>query len=95
MLCAVFSYEVADGPAFEDVYGPEGEWARFFALGDGYLGTELLRSPEGAYLVIDRWASRSAYETFLAAHREEYERRSAATERLYVREERVGAFDVV
>jgi hypothetical protein len=27
---------------FERAYGPSGEWARLFALDDGYLGTELL-----------------------------------------------------
>jgi hypothetical protein len=39
---AVFVYEVdsATVPAFEAAYGPDGEWARFFAHGDGYAGTE-------------------------------------------------------
>ena len=92
MFCAVFSYEVAEPAAFEAVYGPEGEWARFFGGGAGYLGTELLRSADG-YLVIDRWASREAYAAFLASHREEYARRSAEAERLYEREERLGSFD--
>ena len=92
IFCAVFSYEVADAAAFERVYGPDGEWARFFRGGAGYLGTELLRSA-GGYLVIDRWASREAYAAFLASHRDDYARRSAEAEQLYVREERVGEFD--
>ena len=91
MFCAVFSYEVSDRPAFERAYGPDGEWARFFRGGEGYLGTELLGSGD-RYLLIDRWSSRDAYEAFLAAHREEYERRSAEAEALYVREERIGEF---
>jgi hypothetical protein len=44
------------------------------------------------YLVIDRWRSRCAYEDFLAAHREEYEARSAAAAPLYRREEALGRF---
>ena len=92
MFCAVFSYEVADRPAFERAYGPDGEWARFFAGGEGYLGTELLAAGD-RYLLIDRWTARDAYESFLGAHREEYERRSAEAETLYVREVRVGEFD--
>jgi heme-degrading monooxygenase HmoA len=92
VFCAVFSYEVVDAAAFERVYGPAGEWARFFRGGEGYLGTELLRSA-GGYLVIDRWTSREAYAAFLASHRDEYARRSAETERLYAREERLGEFE--
>ena len=94
MFCAVFRYEVADREAFERVYGPDGEWARFFAAGEGYLGTELLRSAEG-YLLIDRWTSPAAYEFFLAAHAAEYVRRGAEAESLYVREERVGRYEAV
>src|SRR3954451_17747392 len=93
MFCAVFSYEVRDPVAFEQMYGPDGEWARFFSRGPGYLGTELLASGEGRYLLIDRWFSRAAYETFLAANHAEYERRSGAGEGLYVREERIGTFE--
>ena len=42
MIALVFSYDVHDVEQFEDVYGPEGEWARFFRGGCGYIGTELL-----------------------------------------------------
>jgi heme-degrading monooxygenase HmoA len=93
VFCAVFTYWVEDAEAFERVYGPDGEWAAFFRGGEGYLGTELLASDGGRYLLIDRWASRAAYEAFLAAHGEEYERRSAETAALYVREEKVGEFE--
>jgi heme-degrading monooxygenase HmoA len=91
VFCAVFSYEVSDRSAFERAYGPDGEWARFFRGGEGYLGTELLASGD-RYLLIDRWTSRAAYESFLAERREEYEARSAEAEPLYVREERIGEF---
>jgi hypothetical protein len=47
-FAAVFLYEVDIGAhaAFQSVYGATGEWARFFAPGEGYLGAELLRSGE-------------------------------------------------
>jgi heme-degrading monooxygenase HmoA len=92
-FAAVFLYEVdTDGhDAFQSVYGPEGEWATFFAPGEGYLGTELLRSGD-RYLLIDRWRTRAEYETFLADHADEYARRNADARRLWRREEDVGRF---
>ena len=97
-FAAVFAYEIAPGDAgaFEAAYGPDGDWARFFRLDDGYLGTELLREAGGLrYVVIDRWRSAAAYEAFLAAHRDEYARRSRSAERLYREETVVGRFDVL
>jgi heme-degrading monooxygenase HmoA len=93
-FAAVFLYEVDTGAhdAFHSVYGSDGEWARFFAAGEGYLGTELLRSGD-RYLLIDRWTSRAAYEAFLAAHADEYARRNEAARPLWRREEDVGRFD--
>ena len=35
MIALVFSYDVRDPEPFEQVYGPEGEWAQFFRSGDG------------------------------------------------------------
>jgi len=80
-FAAVFLYEVDTDAhdAFQSVYGADGEWARFFAAGEGYLGTELLRSGD-RYLLIDRWTSRAAYEAFLAAHADEYARRIVSWE---------------
>lgn len=97
MFAAVFLYEV-DSPgaqAFEAAYGPDGAWARFFALGDGYAGTELWRGSEGRYLLIDRWSSEAAYEAFLDAHGDEYRRRSDEAERLYVSEQPLGRYHAI
>jgi heme-degrading monooxygenase HmoA len=95
-FAAVFLYEVdnAGREAFEAVYGSEGEWARFFVGGDGYLGTELLRSGE-RYLLIDRWESRAAYDAFLEAHADEYARRGERGSGLWRSEEPVGRFEPV
>jgi hypothetical protein len=93
-FAAVFLYEVdnAGRDAFEAVYGPDGDWARFFAGGDGYGGTELLRSGE-RYLLIDRWSSLEAYERFLAEHADEYDARNRNAARLWLHEEAVGRFE--
>ena len=52
MISVVFEYEVGSETRaeFERVYGPEGEWARFFRSAEGYLGTDLhssLDAPAG------------------------------------------------
>jgi heme-degrading monooxygenase HmoA len=99
MYRLVYEYEV--DPAcvvqFEDMYGPDGEWARFFRGSVGYLGTDLLRDSTrpGRYLLIDRWTSADAVAQFLADRAQEYERRSRATAHLYLREVRLGGFDAV
>jgi heme-degrading monooxygenase HmoA len=93
---AVFLYELEPAAAerFSAAYGPDGESARFFARGDGYLGTELWRSSmSGEYLVVDRWTSEAAYQTFLRAHEADYRRRSEKSEELYVRERPIGRFE--
>ena len=97
MIALVFSYEVRDPEAFERAYGPEGEWAHFFRLGRGYIGTELLRDVEtpGRYLVVDRWQTADAYNTFAAEHREEYMRRVDDTRFYYDQELRFGTFESV
>jgi heme-degrading monooxygenase HmoA len=93
----VFAYEVdtAATAAFEAAYGPDGEWARFFRAGDGYLGTDLWRADSGRYLLVDRWRSGEAYAAFLAASEAEYRRRSAAAEALYRSETPLGQFAAV
>lgn len=97
MIALVFSYEVRDVAGFERVYGPNGDWAQFFAGASGYIGTELLRDAEtpGRYLVIDRWDSADAYNSFASAHREEYMRRVDDTRFYYDQELRFGTFENV
>ena len=97
MLALVFSYDVRDAAAFEQAYGPEGEWVAFFRGGVGYVGTELLRDLEtpGRYLVVDRWDSADAYNAFATEHRDEYMRRVDDTRYLYEQELRLGTFENV
>ncbi len=97
MIALVFSYEVRNPAEFEAAYGADGEWAQFFKPGAGYIGTELLRDVEtpGRYLVIDRWESADAYNTFAAEHREAYVRRVDDSRFLYDQELRFGTFETV
>ena len=97
MIALVFSYEVRDPAQFEATYGPEGEWASFFAGARGYIGTELLRDVEtpGRYLVVDRWDSAEAYNAFAGTHRDEYMRRVDESAFLYDQELRFGTFENV
>ena len=95
MIALVFSYEVRDREGFELAYGPDGEWEQFFRQGAGYIGTELLHDVEipTRYLVIDRWESAEAYNTFVTEHQEEYLKRSDESLLYYVQELRLGTFE--
>jgi len=97
MIALVFSYEVREPEQFERAYGPEGDWAKFFRTGRGYIGTELLRDVEtpGRYLVVDRWETAEAYNAFAAEHREEWMRRVDDTRFHYEQELRFGTFEAV
>jgi heme-degrading monooxygenase HmoA len=97
MIALVFRYEVRDPVGFEEVYGPDGEWAQFFRSGIGYIGTELLHDVDESerFLVIDRWESADAYNAFATGQREEYMRRVDDTRYLYDQELRFGTFENV
>ena len=97
MIALVFSYEVRDTEAFERTYGTGGEWTEFFRSARGFIGTELLRDVEqpSRYLVIDRWESSEAYNTFADENRDEYMRRVDDTRFHYEQELRFGTFENV
>ena len=97
MIALIFSYEARDQAEFERVYGPDGDWARFFRQGSGYVGTELLRDVElpGRYVVIDRWESAEAYNAFVGEHREEFMRRTDESDFHHDQELRFGTFENV
>jgi heme-degrading monooxygenase HmoA len=86
---------VRDPDAFQEVYGPNGDWAKFFRQGAGYIGTELLRDIEepDRFIVIDRWEAADAYNAFLTEHQDEYLRRSDDSRLYYLQELRLGTFE--
>lgn len=97
MIALVWRFEVRDAEraAFEAAYGPDGAWARLFARGEGFRGTQLLRGEDGAYLTIDSWRDRAAFDAFLGAHRDAYEALDLETEPLTRCETRIGDFEVI
>ena len=86
-----FAYTVAAGlrAEFEDAYGPDGQWARFFRADDNYVETTLERAGEGEYVVTDHWRSRAHYEDFLERYAARYEALSRASARMYESERRL------
>lgn len=82
---------------FEEVYGPQGAWAKLFDSAQGYLGTQLLVDPEGErrYLTVDRWASAAAFQRFRELRAAEYEALDARCAGFTDAETPLGAFRVV
>jgi heme-degrading monooxygenase HmoA len=99
VFAIVWEYHVRPGreAEFERAYGPAGDWARLFARGNGYLGTELFHDDRvpGRYLTIDRWTTQEAYGRFYRLRREEYEALDFRCEQLTEGEHRLGAFSVL
>ena len=69
-----FTVRLGHEADFETAYGPNGEWAKLFALSADYLGTVLLRNTAETrcYVTIDRWVSAASFRLFQAVHEAEY-----------------------
>jgi heme-degrading monooxygenase HmoA len=82
---------------FRVVYGPHGEWARFFRRSYQFLGTELLRdeSDPQRYVTVDRWVSRQAFEAFRRQYEAEYFDLDRRCEALNAREIPLGAYETI
>ena len=91
----IWQYEVTAGreAEFEQVYGADGDWARLFALSDGYVGTELfsLVGQPRRYLTVDRFASVAAWQEFLAEHGTAYTALDQMTEGMTFAESELSA----
>lgn len=79
---------------FEHAYGPDGPWSRLFRSDPDYVRTDLLRAGD-AYLTLDWWRSREAYDAFREEHAQEYARIDAEAEELTSAEELVGSYEAV
>ena len=97
MYIIVWKYEVDQAlrQEFEAEYGPNGAWSRLFGVSDGYLDSLLHADADrrSTYLLIDRWRDQESYDAFKAEYGVAYNKQSRAFERLYVKEELVGAFE--
>jgi heme-degrading monooxygenase HmoA len=96
MFVRIWRYRVRPGreTEFARAYGPDGTWVQLFRRTAGYLGTELLQdvTSAGAYVTIDRWATRDAWTAFHDAHRAAYDSLDAACEQLTTLEESLGDY---
>jgi heme-degrading monooxygenase HmoA len=96
MYVIVWEFQVRIGSEgeFERLYGPGGEWSRLFGRADGFLGLELLRegSGGGRYLVVDRWASKGAFEGFRDHFLQDYEALDRRCDPLLEHETPIGGF---
>jgi hypothetical protein len=91
MYVIVWRFTTADPAAFEQHYGPNGTWARFFRRSGDYLRTDLLKSAD-VWLTLDWWTSLDAYNAFRNEHAEEYARIDAACEAVTTFEEKLGEY---
>lgn len=93
MLVAInrweFYVQQANEKGFEEVNGPEGDWARFFSGSPDFMGTDFskgldLRDGDQArrYLTADRWRSEAAFERRIAEDAREFGRLSRLNEAL-------------
>jgi heme-degrading monooxygenase HmoA len=89
-----FHIRPAKRRGFERAYGPDGEWAKFFRKGKGYLGTELTRDENqpDRYVTLDYWISRKHYEIFKKQNRKMYEIIDETCEPLTTQESEIGQF---
>ena len=79
---------------FVAAYGPDGDWAKLFRRGAGYIGTELLadRTDSNSFLCIDRWRDEADFIAFKAAHGDDYHTLDQRCEVLTMEETPVGNF---
>jgi heme-degrading monooxygenase HmoA len=98
MFVILWHFEVKPGnvTSFQNVYGPDGEWARLFRRDPHFRGTQLLHDPsrEFCYFTVDFWDSETAYRAFLDAQRSAYDELDASLEHLTLSELHVLSFDV-
>ena len=82
---------------FEEIYGPDGDWAQLFRQSPGYRGTELIRdlNQRGRYLTLDRWTSREALQRFKREHQAAYSDLDKMCENLTEKEVFLGEFEQV
>jgi heme-degrading monooxygenase HmoA len=94
---AIWEFEIKpeSGAQFEEIYGPDGAWARLFRQSPDYLGTKLTRdlTRPTRYLTLDCWTSREAFHGFKRTHAAEYETLDRQCESLTEREVMVGEFE--
>ena len=80
---------------FAAAYSGSGVWAQLFARAEGFVGTRLLAPEEagGAWLTLDEWGSRAAFERFQDEYGDSYRALDEELAGLTADERFIGAFD--
>ncbi len=80
---------------FERAYRPDGDWAKLFRSGKGYIRSELIRDSRkaGHYLTLDFWKSRQTYEHFKKRNRAAYHALDKKCQLLTEDEIEIGRFE--
>jgi len=92
----IWRYDVhpAARDAFEQAYGPNGDWAALFRASPDYLGTQLLRdvAEPDRYITIDYWRTAEAFAAFKTAWHDSYAALDDQCARLTIAETLLGNF---
>ena len=79
---------------FERGYGAKGDWERFFAQDESYMGTELIHNLNGerTYVTLDFWTSQEAYDEFRNRHLAKYKALDRKCQEMTESEREIGRF---
>ena len=91
MYVVIWRFTTNDRAAFERHYGRDGTWAQLFRRSSDYVRTDLLVGAD-AYLTLDWWTTREAYDAFRNRHSDEYARIDVLCESFTTHEEKIGEF---
>lgn len=97
MYCIAWKYTVTSNQAkFEEEYGRNGGWFKLFEPCEDYLGHELMKGEDGkTYLLTDKWMSKEDYDSFISAHKADYDVQNEKAKALYDSEEALGTFTIL
>ena len=92
----IWKYTVKPGKhgAFEKLYGPDGDWVKWFKTSSHYQSTELIKSTssDSEYVTIDRWDSKQAYDRFYQDGKDRFEEIDEIGDSLTEEETLLGSF---
>jgi heme-degrading monooxygenase HmoA len=98
MIAIVWEFRVREESisAFQQAYGPSGDWAVLFRQYPGFQGTTLLQDSATStrFLTIDHWTDREHFNVMRQGSRQEYSRLDDRCSELTVSERELGVFAV-
>jgi len=97
MYCKAWKYTVnSDHSKFEEVYGRNGVWFKFFEPCDDFLGQDLMKGSDGqTYIVLDKWMSEEDYQVFVSKNKIAYDQLREQTSNLYGEELSLGTYHIL